>query len=408
MITYDEAKKLLQDKNQEQVLRYFDSLNEAEKQELLRQIENINWNDLDKIGKSSQSQRGEFAPPPALSIDEIAKNKAVYEKLGLEAIKKSEVAAVLLAGGMGTRLGFDLPKGCFDVGQTRHLYIFECLINNLLDVVKKAGVYIPLYIMTSEKNDEATKNFFEQNNYFGYDKDFVKFFIQDMACAVDYDGKLLLEEKGRLATSPNGNGGWFTSMVKAGLDKDLHARGVKWINIFAVDNVLQRIADPVFVGTTIEGKYQSASKVVRKVEPHEKMGLLCLEDNKPSIVEYYEMSKEMAEAKDSDGSLTYKFGVILNYLFALDKLEQIVNDSLEVHVVEKKIPFIDADGNKVSPTEPNGYKFELLVLDMVHMMDNNLAFEVKRESEFAPIKNLHGTDSVDSARELLKQNNVVL
>ena len=408
MITFDEAKKLLQDKNQEQVLRYFDSLNEAEKQELLRQIENINWSDLDKIGKSSQSQRGEFAPPPALSIDEIAKNKAVYEKLGLEAIKKSEVAAVLLAGGMGTRLGFDLPKGCFDVGQTRHLYIFECLINNLLDVVKKAGVYVPLYIMTSEKNDEATKNFFEQNNYFGYDKNFVKFFIQDMACAVDYDGKLLLEEKGRLATSPNGNGGWFTSMVKAGLDKDLHARGVKWINIFAVDNVLQRIADPVFVGATIEGKYQSASKVVRKVEPHEKMGLLCLEDNKPSIVEYYEMSKEMAEAKDSDGSLTYKFGVILNYLFALDKLEQIVNDSLEVHVVEKKIPFIDADGNKVSPTEPNGYKFELLVLDMVHMMDNNLAFEVKRESEFAPIKNLHGTDSVDSARELLKQNNVVL
>ena len=408
MITFDEAKKLLQDKNQEQVLRYFDSLNEAEKQELLRQIENINWNDLDKIGKSSQSQRGEFAPPPALSIDEIAKNKAVYEKFGLEAIKKSEVAAVLLAGGMGTRLGFDLPKGCFDVGQTRHLYIFECLINNLLDVVKKAGVYVPLYIMTSEKNDEATKNFFEQNNYFGYDKDFVKFFIQDMACAVDYDGKLLLEEKGRLATSPNGNGGWFTSMVKAGLDKDLHARGVKWINIFAVDNVLQRIADPVFVGATIEGKYQSASKVVRKVEPHEKMGLLCLEDNKPSIVEYYEMSKEMAEAKDSDGSLTYKFGVILNYLFALDKLEQIVNDSLEVHVVEKKIPFIDADGNKVSPTEPNGYKFELLVLDMVHMMDNNLAFEVEREKEFAPIKNLHGTDSVDSARELLKLNKVVL
>lgn len=408
MITFDDAKKILQDKNQEQVLRYFESLDDTAKQELLKQIENINWNDLDKIGSSSQSQRGSFAPPPALSIDEIDGNKAAYEKLGLEAIQKGEVAAVLLAGGMGTRLGFDLPKGCFDVGQTRHLYIFECLINNLLEVVKQAGVYVPLYIMTSEKNDEATKGFFAEHNYFGYDKSFVKFFIQDMACAVDYDGKLLLEEKGRLATSPNGNGGWFTSMVKAGLDKDLHARGVKWINIFAVDNVLQKIADPVFVGATIEGKYQSASKVVRKVEPHEKMGLLCLEDGKPSIVEYYEMSKEMAEAKDLDGSLTYKFGVILNYLFALDKLEQIVNDSLEVHVVEKKIPYIAADGTKVSPTEPNGYKFELLVLDMVHMMDNNLAFEVERKSEFAPIKNLHGTDSVDSARELLKLNNVIL
>ena len=309
---------------------------------------------------------------------------------------------------MGTRLGFDLPKGCFNVGLTHPLYIFECLINNLLDVVKLAGVYVPLYIMTSEKNDAATKAFFTEHDYFGYNKDFVKFFIQDMACAVDYKGKLLLEEKGRLATSPNGNGGWFTSMIKAGLDKDLHARNVKWINIFAVDNVLQRIADPVFVGATIEGKYQSASKVVRKVEPHEKMGLLCLEDGKPSIVEYYEMSKEMAEAKDADGSLTYKYGVTLNYLFSLEKLEQIVNTSLEIHVVEKKIPYIDDDGNKVSPTEPNGYKFELLVLDMVHMMDNNLAFEVKRETEFAPIKNLHGSDSVDSARELLKLNNVVL
>ena len=408
MITIKEAETLLKEKNQEHILKYFDTLDEKSKADFLTQIENINWSDFSKIGSSSSSQRGKFNPPPALSIDEISNNKAAYESTGLEAIKKGEVAAVLLAGGMGTRLGFDLPKGCFNVGLTHPLYIFECLINNLLDVVKLAGVYVPLYIMTSEKNDAATKSFFAEHDYFGYNKDYVKFFIQDMACAVDYNGKLLLEEKGRLATSPNGNGGWFTSMIKAGLDKDLHARNVKWINIFAVDNVLQRIADPVFVGATIAGNYQSASKVVRKVEPHEKMGLLCLEDGKPSIVEYYEMSKEMAEARDSDGSLTYKYGVTLNYLFSLEKLEQIVNTSLEIHVVEKKIPFIDADGNKVSPTEPNGYKFELLVLDMVHMMDNNLAFEVKRENEFAPIKNLHGSDSVDSARELLKLNNVAL
>ena len=140
----------------------------------------------------------------------------------------------------------------------------------------------------------------------------------------------------------------------------------------------------------------------------EKMGLLCLEDGKPSIVEYYEMSKEMAEARAVDGSLEYKYGVILNYLFALDKLEDIVNNQLTVHVVEKKIPFIDENGQLVSPTQPNGYKFELLVLDMIHMMDNNLAYEVVREKEFAPIKNLHGVDSVDSARELLVANGVRL
>lgn len=408
MFTKENAEKILKERGQEQVLRYFNELSGDAQKSLLKQIENINWEDLAVINNKAGSARGKFTPPPAVSLAEIEKNRAQYTEAGLKAIKNGEVAAVLLAGGMGTRLGFDLPKGCYNVGLTHELFIFQCLINNLMDVVRAAGVYVPLYIMTSEKNDAATQAFFQEHNYFGYDKNYIKFFIQDMACAVDYDGKLLLEEKGRLATSPNGNGGWYTSMIKAGLDKDLHEKGIKWLNAFGVDNVLQRIADPAFVGATILGNFQSASKVVRKVEPHEKMGLLCLEDNKPSIVEYYEMSKEMAESTDSDGSLTYKYGVILNYLFSLEKVEEIVNNSLTVHVVEKKIPYINAQGDLVSPTEPNGYKFELLILDMIHMMDNNLAFEVAREKEFAPIKNLHGSDSVDSARELLKGCGVTL
>lgn len=408
MFTKADAEKILSEKSQLHVLKDFDNLSEEKKTEFLKQIENINWADISMIGKETAIPRGKFTVPAAVSIEEIEVSKDKFLKAGIESIKKGEVAAVLLAGGMGTRLGFDLPKGCFNVGTSHELYIFECLINNLMDVVKQCDTYIPLYIMTSEKNDGATQDFFEKHNYFGYNKDYVKFFIQDMACAVDYKGKLLLEEKGRLATSPNGNGGWFTSMVKAGLDKDLHKRNVKWINIFAVDNVCQRIADPVFVGATILGNYECGSKVVRKVEPNEKMGLLCLEDGMPSIVEYYEMSKEMSEARAEDGSLLYKYGVILNYLFSLEKLEEIVNNKLTVHVVEKKIPYINEKGEAISPTEPNGYKFELLVLDMIHMMKNNLAFEVVREREFAPIKNLHGVDSVDSARELLVKNGVKL
>ncbi len=408
MFTKADAEKILSEKSQLHVLKDFDNLSEEKKTEFLKQIENINWADISMIGKETSIPRGKFTVPAAVSIEEIEASKDKFLKAGIESIKKGEVAAVLLAGGMGTRLGFDLPKGCFNVGTSHELYIFECLINNLMDVVKQCDTYIPLYIMTSEKNDGATQDFFEKHNYFGYNKDYVKFFIQDMACAVDYKGKLLLEEKGRLATSPNGNGGWFTSMVKAGLDKDLHKRNVKWINIFAVDNVCQRIADPVFVGATILGNYECGSKVVRKVEPNEKMGLLCLEDGMPSIVEYYEMSKEMSEARAEDGSLLYKYGVILNYLFSLEKLEEIVNNKLTVHVVEKKIPYINEKGEAISPTEPNGYKFELLVLDMIHMMKNNLAFEVVREREFAPIKNLHGVDSVDSARELLVKNGVKL
>ena len=408
MFTKADAEKILSEKSQLHVLKDFDNLSEEKKTEFLKRIENINWADISMIGKETSIPRGKFTVPAAVSIEEIEASKDKFLKAGIESIKKGEVAAVLLAGGMGTRLGFDLPKGCFNVGTSHELYIFECLINNLMDVVKQCDTYIPLYIMTSEKNDGATQDFFEKHNYFGYNKDYVKFFIQDMACAVDYKGKLLLEEKGRLATSPNGNGGWFTSMVKAGLDKDLHKRNVKWINIFAVDNVCQRIADPVFVGATILGNYECGSKVVRKVEPNEKMGLLCLEDGMPSIVEYYEMSKEMSEARAEDGSLLYKYGVILNYLFSLEKLEEIVNNKLTVHVVEKKIPYINEKGEAISPTEPNGYKFELLVLDMIHMMKNNLAFEVVREREFAPIKNLHGVDSVDSARELLVKNGVKL
>jgi len=408
MFTKDDAIKILSEKNQSHILKDFDTLPEATKASFLKQIENINWSDIELINQKSDTTRGEFTVPPAISIDDIAKDRAKYETAGLESIRKGELGLVLLAGGMGTRLGFDKPKGCFNVGLTRDLYIFECLINNIMDVVKVAGTYIPLYIMTSEKNYEDTRSFFAEHNYFGYDKNYVYFFIQDMACAVDYSGKLLLEEKGRLATSPNGNGGWYTSLLKAGLGKDLTERGVKWLNIFAVDNVLQRIADPVFLGATILGNYQGGSKVVRKVEPQERMGLLCLEDGKPSIVEYYEMSKEMSEAQAEDGSLLYKFGVTLNYLFSVEKLNDIVNNNLSVHVVEKKIPYINENGELISPTEPNGYKFELLVLDMIHMMDNNLAFECEREKEFAPIKNLHGTDSVDSARELLKKNGVTL
>ncbi len=408
MLTLQDAQNILSKNNQMHVLKDFDSLTPQQKNNLLAQIENINWNDITMIGKKEIISRGTFSVPSALSIAEIDANKSRYTELGLESLGRGEVAAVLLAGGMGTRLGFDLPKGCFDVGINRELYIFECLINNLMDVVKITGKSVPLYIMTSEKNDKDTREFFDKHDYFGYDKTYISFFVQDMACAVDHNGKLLMEEKDRLATSPNGNGGWFSSMKKAGLDKDLRARGVKYLNIFAVDNVLQRIADPVFIGAAIDGNYQCASKVVRKVEPHEKMGLLCLEDGHPSIVEYIEMSKEMAEARAEDGSLLYKYGVILNYLFSLDKLEDIVNNSLSVHIADKKIPYIDEDGNKVNPSEPNGYKFELFILDMIQMMDNNLAFEVEREKEFAPIKNLHGTDSVDSARELLIKNGINL
>lgn len=229
----------------------------------------------------------------------------------------------------------------------------------------------------------------------------MKFFTQELEPACDYEGRVYMESATKPAMSPNGNGGWFGSMAKAGLLADLKAKGIEWINVFAVDNCLQRIADPLFVGATIAYGCQSGAKVVKKAAPDEKIGVLCTEDGRPSIAEYYEMTEEMATARKENGDLLYGYGVILNYLFSEEKLEEIADAHMPVHVVEKKIPYLDTDGSHVKPNVPNGYKFETLVLDMVHMMDDCVPFEVEREREFAPIKNLHGVDSLDTARELM-------
>lgn len=407
-MTRIEAEQILKEHHQEHVMRGFDALSPEQQSGLLQQISDLNWEEIALAGSQDEFPCGELSPLGAVEIDEINRRKAEFDEAGYVAIRQGKVAALLLAGGMGTRLGLDKPKGELNVGVERELYLFQCLINNLMDVTGEAGVSIPLYIMTSEKNNDETIRFFEEHNYFGYPREDVAFFVQEMAAAVDYEGKLLLEEPGRLATSPNGNGGWFSSLKKAGLLEDIHRRGVEWMNIFSVDNVLQRICDPTFIGATILSGKVGGSKVVRKVDAYEKMGVLCLEDGRPSVVEYYEMSKEMAEATDDRGELLYAFGVILNYLFRVDELERIVGKSLPVHVVEKKIPYITEDGTYVKPQEPNGYKFETLVVDMIRMMENNLPYEVVREKEFAPIKNLHGVDSLDTARELLTRNGVQL
>ena len=250
--------------------------------------------------------------------------------------------------------------------------------------------------------------FFEEKDYFGYKKEYVHFFVQDMVPASDYNGKVYMEEKWKIATSPNGNGGWFSSMYKEGLLGMIKKAGIEWLNVFAVDNVLQRIADPCFVGATISNGCVAGAKVVKKVSPDERVGALCLEDGRPSIVEYYELTDEMKEAKDEQGQPAYNFGVILNYLFKESMLEKIVDGQLPLHIVEKKIPYLDEQGNYVEPDEPNGYKYETLVLDMIHQVDNCLPYEVERSREFAPIKNATGIDSVESARELCRLNGIEL
>lgn len=408
-MNYSEALEKVQKYEQEHILRDYGGLNDGEKERLLSQIEATDFSVLASCkGKKEALQRGKIEPLAAMQLPEIDEKREKFTALGLEAVKAGKIGAVLLAGGMGTRLGSDDPKGMYNIGITKEVYIFQRLIENLMDVVKQAKTWIPLYIMTSDKNHEATTGFLKEHDYFGYDPDHITFFTQEMAPASDYEGKVYMEEKWKISTSPNGNGGWYSSMHKWGIAQKAMAEGVEWLNVFAVDNVLQRIADPCFLGAVIDSGCASGAKVVKKCAPDEKVGAMCLEDGKPSIVEYYEMTEELMNAKDAKGDPAYYFGVILNYLFRISDLEKIREKNLPLHVVEKKIPYLNKEGKKVTPEEPNGYKFEQLVLDMIHELDSCLPFEVEREKEFAPIKNKTGVDSVESARILCKKNGIVL
>ena len=408
-MNYEKTLKKLEEIGQQHILKYYDELSATEQEALLTQIEETDFSVIRFLDATEQtSGRGKIEPLAAMQLSEIEEKEQHFTELGLEAIRQGKVGAVLLAGGMGTRLGSDSPKGVYNIGVTKDLYIFECLIRNLMRVTDRAGTPIYLFVMTSDKNHEETLQFFEAHSYFGYPGEYVKFFKQEMAPAVDYDGKVYLEEKGKMATSPNGNGGWFVSMDRNKILDIVHDTGVEWLNVFAVDNVLQNIADPAFVGACIEDECMVGAKVVRKANPDEKVGVICLEDGKPSIVEYYELTDEMRHQKNEQGDYAYNFGVILNYLFRVSELERIISHELPLHRVEKKIAYMDESGTLVKPQEPNGYKFEQLVLDMIHEMGKCLPYEVVREKEFAPIKNKEGIDSVESARALLEKNGVTL
>lgn len=408
MMNYEEARKKMSDIGQEHVFRFFDELSDIQKESLIKQIAETDFSVLRRINHGAGDERGVFAPLAAMQRSEIEAREQELHDVGVKTIKEGKTAALLLAGGMGTRLGSDDPKGMYDIGLTKPVYIFERIISDLLDVVRETDTWIRLFIMTSEKNHDKTVSFLKEHDYFGYKEDRVVFFKQDMAPACDFEGKLYMEAKDRISTSPNGNAGWYSSMCRAGLDKILADEGIEWIDIFAVDNVLQRICDPCFVGATVLAGVSVGAKVVRKAAPDEKVGVMCLEDGRPSIVEYYELSDEMMNAKNADGDPAYNYGVILNYLFRTSELAGVADENMPLHVVKKKISYIDESGTLIKPAEPNGFKFEQLVLDMIHQLSTCLPYEVIREKEFAPIKNPTGIDSVESARELLKMNGVEL
>ncbi|MGN0804928.1 MAG: UTP--glucose-1-phosphate uridylyltransferase [Candidatus Coproplasma sp.] len=404
-MNFDAAEALLEKYNQQHVLHYYSKLSDNQKETLLSTLEEIDFSAFKTVDINATYKLGELSPADALSLKDVKKQNKRFTETGLSAIRGGKVCVVILAGGQGTRLGYDGPKGTFNIGVNRQLSIFECLINNLKEVVEKSGVAPYVFIMTSRLNDTATRKFFEDNAYFGYDPKKINFYLQGVAPAIDFEGKILMEEKYRPVLTPDGNGGWYAALVNAGFGKLLKKQGIEWVNVVSVDNVLQRICDPVFIGATISSGVSCGAKVVKKLSPEEKVGVLCKENGTPTVVEYFDMPQKYKVRHDTKGELVYCYGVTLNYLFNVDKLKDTLKGKLRYHLSAKKIPCIKG-GKKFVPEEPNGYKLEQLATDMVSLSGSCVAVEIDREKEFAPVKNKSGADSVDTARALLIKNSV--
>lgn len=264
----------------------------------------------------------------------------------------------------------------------------------------KYGVNIKWYIMTSKENNSQTVQFFEENNYFEYGKEHIKFFIQSELPMLNEEGKILLESKSKIRKAADGHGGIFKTMLNSGIVKDMQDNNIKWVYIGAVDNILSKMVDSLLVGITIDKKLLAGAKSIVKACPEEKVGVFCKKNKKPSVVEYTEISKEMSEERDENGELKFGESHILCNIFNIKTIIQMSDGNFKYHVAHKKSNYIDERGNLIKPEKPNAYKFENFLFDAFEKLDDIAILRVKREDEFAPIKNAEGVDSPQTARDL--------
>ncbi len=396
---YDEAdlRKLLTSVNQTHLLSDLGGLTEAEKQRFFGEILAVDFGIFERARLCEEKTYDDLAPMPIFSAERAEWEKNELEAIGLSAIGAGRIGAVLLCGGQGTRLGYPHPKGMFNIGITREISIFSLHFRYLTEVAKRAGAWFPIYIMTSVYNRTEIEDFLKEKSFFGYEPSEVYFFEQNMAPSTDLEGKLYRSSPSSLVLSPDGNGGWFSALASCGYLDEIRTRGVEWLNVVSIDNVLQKTVDPRFVGATLSSGACCGAKVVKKADPDERIGLICRNGGRPSVIEYYELDRLKKENTVSvEGS---DHGVILNYLFKVCEMEKALSSPLPVHRARKKIPYYDGEYRR--PDKENGFKYETLATDLVERMPDCLAYEILREKEFAPVKNLTGVDSVDTAREML-------
>ena len=399
----EEIRRTLKKYNQEHLLNFYEKLDEQKQGKLLEQIENIDFeliNSLyDKTKKENVNENAKIEPIDFIDKYKLNENYKHYEETGEKAIRAGKLAVVTMAGGQGTRLGHNGPKGTFDIGLDSHKSLFELLLDYIKEQNTKYNVQIPWFIMTSKENNQATVDFFEKNKYFGYEKN-IYFFIQGQLPMVDTEGKILIGEDYLIKEAADGHGGVYESLVKSKMVDKMKELGIEWVFIGGVDNCLVKMVDPVLMGIAIDKGVTAAGKSVVKANPHEKVGAFCKKNGKPSVVEYSEITDEMAEATDENGELLYGESHILCNLFNISAIERMGSEPLPYHSAFKKATYIDKDGNKVVPTSPNAFKFEAFLFDAFGEVDDMAILRVKREEEFAPVKNAEGVDSPETAREL--------
>ena len=401
----EEVEEKLKKYKQEHLLNGYENLTDQKKIELLKQLESIDFELINSLyrnmDKEEKENKVKIEPIEYMDKYNLKDKFKYYEQIGEKAIRQGKLAAVTMAGGQGTRLGHKGPKGTFDIGLDSHKSLFELLCDSIKKEGDKYGVIIPWFIMTSEENHDETVKFFEEHKFFGYRKDInIFFFNQGKLPMIDTEGKILIGEDGLVKQAADGHGGVYSALQKNGMLEKMKQMGTEWIYIGGVDNCLAKIVDPVFMGIAIDKGVIGASKSVVKASPKEKVGVFCKKNGRPSIIEYTEISEEMAEATDENGELKYGESNILCHIFKISAIEEMAKKPLPYHVAFKKATYIDKDGNKIVPDSPNAYKFEAFLFDAFGELDDMAVVRVRREEEFAPVKNAEGTDSPETAREL--------
>jgi UDP-N-acetylglucosamine/UDP-N-acetylgalactosamine diphosphorylase len=412
-MTAENTRKLLKKHHQDHLLAFWEDLNTAQRQNLLAQIEQLDFSNIDDWGAHLIKEFTPAGLPPSFTAapsygtrpaDEHQQRKyARARELGSELIAAGKVAAFVVAGGQGTRLGFDGPKGDFPISPVRNKTLFQIFAETIAAVSNKYQTMCPWYVMASPLNYDQTGELFRSKDYYGLDCENVFIFQQATLPNFSFDGSILLADKASIACSPDGHGGSLKALFQSGALQDMKKRGVELISYFQVDNPLINIFDPLFVGLHALDEAQMSSKAVLKTGPREKVGNFCLVDGRVTVIEYSDLPDELAEKRNPDGSLVFALGSIAIHIINTAFVEKLnaAGFSLPLHRAVKKIPHIDRRGNLVMPAEPNGIKLETFVFDALPLASKSIILQTPRSEEFGPVKNAAGPDSPQTARKMM-------